>query len=60
MRATESLEITQKIIWMVLNTIFSLLENVSKHFCEYIGMEYPSYKNENIEWKKIFKQHAKK
>ena len=36
----KSPEITQKLIWIVL-----------KKFCEYIWMENPSYKNENIERK---------
>ena len=49
MRVTKYLQITQNITWIVSNTIFFVLKNFWKNFCEYERMENPSYKNENIE-----------
>ena len=46
------LEIIQKIVWIVLNIIFSVFRNFSKNCCEYIRMEKnPNYKIENFEQK---------
>ena len=40
-------------IEFVLNIIFSVFKNFWKFFCEYIRMENPNYKNENIEKKHL-------
>ena len=44
MHVTKSLQNTQKIPWIVLNTIFSVFINFSKKNCEYIRTVNPDYK----------------